>query len=106
MSVRQQVSDKFLRSVLAATMVSHEDYLSVYKHDVIFSAELAGHSISEVALEFGLLYTEILQSWILHFTNYWIPDITIIYQVSSKTKIFGIDSDKKIPWKNRSIDDL
>ncbi|GBO06237.1 hypothetical protein AVEN_27666-1 [Araneus ventricosus] len=56
--IRQQVSGTVVRSVTAATMAGYQD-LSEFERGVIVGAREMGHSISEVAMEFGFSRTTI-----------------------------------------------
>ncbi|GBM56534.1 hypothetical protein AVEN_140602-1 [Araneus ventricosus] len=56
--IRQQMSDKCIRSVPAAAMAGYQD-LSDFERGVIIGAREMGHSISEVAMKFGFSRTTI-----------------------------------------------
>ncbi|GBO40004.1 hypothetical protein AVEN_103972-1 [Araneus ventricosus] len=73
--IRQQTSDKCIRSIPAAAMACFQD-LSVFERGVIVGAREMGHSISEVAMKFGFSRTTI--SRVYHE-----------YRVSGKTSNFS-----------------
>ncbi|GBM56611.1 hypothetical protein AVEN_142262-1 [Araneus ventricosus] len=56
--IRQQMSDKCIRSVSAAAMAGYKD-LSDFERGVIIGAREMGYSISEAAMKFGFLRTTI-----------------------------------------------
>ncbi|GBL78984.1 hypothetical protein AVEN_48945-1 [Araneus ventricosus] len=56
--IRQQMSDKCIRSVSAAAMVGYQD-LSDFERGVIIGAREMGYSISEVGMKFGCSRTTI-----------------------------------------------
>ncbi|GBM11978.1 hypothetical protein AVEN_209662-1 [Araneus ventricosus] len=56
--IRQQVSDKCIRSVRAAEMADYQG-LSDFERGVIIGAREMGHSISEAAMKFGFSRTTI-----------------------------------------------
>ncbi|GBM16003.1 hypothetical protein AVEN_108598-1 [Araneus ventricosus] len=82
-SVRQQVSDKSIGSVLSAAMAGHQD-LSDFERGVIIGAREMGHSISEVAMKFGFSHTTISR-------------VYREYRVSGKTSNFRHRCGRKRP---------
>ncbi|GBM50172.1 hypothetical protein AVEN_50066-1 [Araneus ventricosus] len=56
--MRQQMSDKCIRSIPAAAMAGYQD-LSDFERGVIIGAREMGHSISEVVMKFGFSRTTI-----------------------------------------------
>ncbi|GBO10720.1 hypothetical protein AVEN_250135-1 [Araneus ventricosus] len=68
------MSDKCVRSVPAAAMAGYQD-LSDFERGVIVGAREMGHSISEVAMEFGFARTTISR-------------VYLEYRVSGKTSNF------------------
>ncbi|GBM78780.1 hypothetical protein AVEN_81953-1 [Araneus ventricosus] len=74
--IRQQMSDKYMRSVPASAMACFQD-LSDFERGVIVGAREMRHSISEVAMKFGFSRTTISRVY---------PE----YRVSSKTSNFRL----------------
>ncbi|GBM38674.1 hypothetical protein AVEN_37467-1 [Araneus ventricosus] len=72
--IKQQMSDKCIRSVSAAAMACFQD-LSDFERGVIVDAREMGHSISEVEMKFG-------------FSNTTITRVYREYRVSGKTSNF------------------
>ncbi|GBL97882.1 hypothetical protein AVEN_36708-1 [Araneus ventricosus] len=85
--IRQQVSDKDVGSVPAATMAGYQD-LSNFERGLIVSAREMGHSISEVAMKFGYSHTTI--SRVYHE-----------YRVSGETSNLRLRRDQKETLQER-----
>ncbi|GBM02694.1 hypothetical protein AVEN_258978-1 [Araneus ventricosus] len=60
--IRQQVSEKAVGSVPAATMAGYQD-LSNFERGLIVGAREMRHSISEVAMKFGYSHTTISRAY-------------------------------------------
>ncbi|GBM10634.1 hypothetical protein AVEN_7911-1 [Araneus ventricosus] len=58
--IRQQMSDKCIRSIPSAAMADYQD-LSDFERGVIIGARAMGHRISDVAIKFGFSRTIISQ---------------------------------------------
>ncbi|GBL96696.1 hypothetical protein AVEN_255688-1 [Araneus ventricosus] len=71
---RQQMSDKYIRSVPASAMAGYKD-LRDFERGVIVGAREMGHSISEVAMKFV-------------FSRTTISRVYLEYRVSDKTSNF------------------
>ncbi|GBM10411.1 hypothetical protein AVEN_169690-1 [Araneus ventricosus] len=85
--IRQQVSDKAVGSVPAATIAGYQD-LSNFERGLIVGAREMGHSISETAKKFGYSHTTILRV----YHEYW---------VSGKTSNLRHRRDQKKTLKER-----
>ncbi|GBO16395.1 hypothetical protein AVEN_258374-1 [Araneus ventricosus] len=85
--IRQQVSDKTVGSVSAATMAGYQD-LSNFERGLIVGAREMRHSISEVAMKFG-------------YSRATISRVYNEYLVSGKTSNLRHRHDQKKTLKER-----
>ncbi|GBN18468.1 hypothetical protein AVEN_125400-1 [Araneus ventricosus] len=69
--IRQQMSDKYIRSYPASEMACFQD-LSDFERGVTVGTREMGHSISEVAMKFGFSRTAISRV----YRKYWVSDDT------------------------------